>query len=58
VCAYNLKGKKGHWKIGGKKKIEEDMKMLHEKLNLKLKYLRNLKYFLKIERENLKSYET
>jgi hypothetical protein len=37
---------------GRKKTIEEDMKMLHEELNLKLKYLRNLrnlKYLKKLK---------
>jgi hypothetical protein len=37
---------------GRKKKIEEDMKMLHEELNLKLKNLRNLrnlKYLKKLK---------
>jgi hypothetical protein len=35
---------------GGKKKIEEDMKMMHEELNLKLKNLRNLRKMIYLKK--------
>jgi hypothetical protein len=42
---------------GGKKKIEKDMKMLHEELNLKLKNLRNLRNLKYVKKLKVKTYE-
>jgi len=42
---------------GGKKKIEEDMKMLHEELNLKLKNLKNLRNLEYLKKLKVKTYE-